>query len=67
MRIDLSKVSGEVFYKYIYPMYPREFLYGSYEAYATMVQSLFILNSTQWEYILEEWESKQYLLTSRAR
>ena len=64
MKIDLTKVKGEVFYKYIYPVNPQAFLFGSYyENYASIIEAMFILNSTQWEYILSEWSSKERLLT----
>jgi hypothetical protein len=65
MRVDLTKVKGEVFYKYIYPVNPQAFLFGNnYEQYASTIGAMFILNSTQWEYILNEWELKERLITS---
>ncbi len=64
MKVDLTKVKGEVFYKYIYPTDPQAFLFGrDYERYASVIEAMFILNSTQWEYILSEWELKENLLT----
>lgn len=64
MRIDLSNVQGEVFYKYIYPINAEAFLFGSdYSKYAEMIESKFVLNETQWEYILDQWEFKESSLT----
>ena len=64
MKVDLTKVKGEIFYKYIYPVNPQAFLLGTdYERYASVIEAMFILNSTQWEYILSEWELKENLLT----
>lgn len=63
-KLDLSNIKGEIFYKYIYPVNPHAFLFGrDYENYASTIGSMFILNSTQWEYILSEWELKENLLT----
>lgn len=65
MRIDLSKKSGEVFYKYIYPLFTEQFLFRSnYVHFAEMVQKKFILNKTQWEHVLSEWETKERILTA---
>ena len=65
MKVDLSKTNGVVFYKYIYPLFAERFLFGSnYVHFAEMVQEKFILNETQWEHILSEWEHKEDLLTS---
>ena len=64
MKIDLTKVKGEVFYKYIYPVNPQAFLFGNnYEQYVSTIEAMFIINHTQWEYILNEWELKENLLT----
>ena len=65
MKIDLSRISGEVFYKYIYLSFADQFLLGSnYVHFAEMVQEKFILNEAQWEQILSEWEKKEDLFTS---
>lgn len=65
MKIDLSRTSGEVFYKYIYPLFAEQFLFGSnYLHFAEMVEERFILNETQWEYILSEWEIKESVLVA---
>jgi len=64
MKVDLTKVKGEVFYKYIYPVFPTEFLYNcNYEKFAELVNMLFVLNKKQWESVLNEWEIKESLLT----
>ena len=49
--------------KIIYPVYAKEFLYGSnYENFAFLVQANFKLNSNQWQKILEHWELKESIL-----
>ena len=64
MKVDLTKVKGEVFYKYIYPANPQAFLFGNnYGQYASIIEAMFILNTTQWEHVMSEWELKEYLLT----
>ena len=65
MKIDLSKHKGEVFYKYIYPLFAQDFLFNSefYEDFANLISRDFKLNPTQWEYILSEWELKESILT----
>lgn len=63
-KFDYSKSKEDIFYKVIYPIYPREFLFGSdYEVFAFMVSANFILNSEQWGYILEHWQQKEQILT----
>lgn len=63
-KFDYSKSTEDIFYKLIYPVYAREFLFGNnYEQFAFLVEANFILNATQWEYILEHWEQKESLLT----
>ena len=64
-KFDYSKSKEDIFYKVIYPIYAREFLFGNnYEVFAFMVSANFILNSEQWEYILEHWEQKESILTT---
>lgn len=66
-KFDYSKSSEDVFYKYIYPIYPREFLFGSsYENFAFLIEANFILNAKQWEQILEHWEQKESILKIEA-
>jgi hypothetical protein len=61
---DYSKSKEDIFYKVIYPLYAREFLFGNnYEHFAFLVEANFILNAPQWEYILEYWEQKESILT----
>jgi hypothetical protein len=63
-KFDYSKSTEDIFYKVIYPIYPMQFLFGNnYEAFALLVSANFILNSQQWEYILEHWELKESILT----
>ena len=63
-KIDYSKSTKDIFYKVIYPLYSKEFLFGScYEQFAFLVSANFILNAQQWEYILEHWEQKESILT----
>ena len=59
-KFDYSKSTEDIFYKIIYPMYAREFMFGKkYEDFAFTVAANFKLNATQWEYILEYWEEKE--------
>jgi hypothetical protein len=53
----------DIFYKIIYPLYPKEFLFGNnYEKFVSLIAENFILNSEQWEYILKHWELKETIL-----
>ncbi len=62
-KFDYSKSKEDIFYKIIYPIYAKEFLYGNnYENFAFTVSANFILNPEQWEYILEHWEQKESIL-----
>lgn len=62
-KVDLSNVPGEVFYKYIYPMSAKEFLFGvRYEEYAEFIGAKFILHPEQWEDVLMQWEFKEGML-----
>jgi len=46
-----------------YPVYAKEFLFWQkYEDFASLVSANFILNSQQWELILEHWEEKERIL-----
>lgn len=50
----------DIFYKIIYPLYAKEFLFGTrYDTFAELVALSFMLNNQQWEYILEHWEEKE--------
>ena len=62
-KFDYSGIKEDIFYKIIYPIYAKEFLFGgSYENFAFIVSANFILNPQQWEYILEHWEQKELIL-----
>ena len=62
-KFDYSNIQEDIFYKIIYPIYAKEFLFGSdYETFAFTVSANFILNPIQWEYILEHWEAKEHLI-----
>ena len=62
-KFDYSTSKEDIFYKVIYPMYAKEFLFGSnYEQFAFLIQANFILNSEQWDYILDHWEQKESIL-----
>ncbi len=62
-KFDYSKSTEDIFYKIIYPVFAREFLFlSNYETFASLVQAKFILNHQQWEYILEHWELKESIL-----
>ncbi len=63
-KFNYSNTTEDIFYKVIYPIYAKEFLFGnSYENFAFLVSANFILNTTQWEKILEYWEEKESILT----
>ncbi len=62
-KFDYSKSKEDIFYKIIYPIYSKQFLFGdSYENFAFLISANFILNPEQWEYILEHWEKKEKIL-----
>jgi hypothetical protein len=64
IKFDYSKSTEDIFYKIIYPIYAKEFLFGNkYEDFVLTVSASFILNAEQWEYILEYWEQKEAILT----
>jgi len=63
-KFNYSAIKEDVFYKHIYPIYSKEFLFGNdYEKFAFLVSANFILNPQQWEYILEHWEFKESILS----
>lgn len=62
-KFDYSNSTEDIFYKIIYPIYPKEFLFGNnYENFAFIISANFILNAQQWDYILEHWEHKESIL-----
>jgi len=66
-KINLSKKihPSKVFYKYIYPLFGKQFLIecDKYEDFAQIVSGHFILDSEQWDAILIEWEEKEQILS----
>ena len=64
-KIKLSNFSNGkfIFYKYIYPVLAKEFLFGNnYEIFANSVSELFDLDEDQWDEVLDEWETKETIL-----
>ena len=62
-KIDYLASKEDIFYKIIYPIYAREFLFGnSYKDFVFLIEANFILNIEQWEYIEEHWRVKEELL-----
>jgi len=54
----------DIFYKVIYPVLCKEFLYGdNLNQFMDLVQNIFVINKEQIEYIKEHWELKQSILT----
>lgn len=63
-KFDYTNSREDIFYKIIYPLYAKEFLFGyNYLVFAQMVEKNFKLNPEQWELILEHWEQKESILT----
>lgn len=63
-KANMTKMGAGIFYKYIYPVYSREFLLGNdYEVFIKKVEETFILNSSQYKLILSEWELKEQILS----
>ena len=62
-KLDYSKSTKDIFYKIIYPLYAKEFLFGDYYIeFAILIEQRFILNPTQWDYILHHWDEKESIL-----
>jgi hypothetical protein len=62
-KIDYLASKEDIFYKIIYPIYAKEFLFGNnYKDFVFLVEANFILNIEQWEYIEEHWRVKEELL-----
>ena len=62
-KFDFAGINKDIFYEKIYPLYPREFLFGNkYEDFELLISANFILNKPQWEYIREHWEQKEQIL-----
>lgn len=64
MKIDLTKNKEDIFYKYVYPLTAKKFLFGclKYEDFANYVYSMFILSPEQWAEVLKCWEEKETIL-----
>lgn len=64
-KISLKKVyKTKVFKMFIYPVFAKDFLFGDdYELFAQLVGKKFELTPEQWECILNEWETKEQILT----
>lgn len=63
-KLDYSKIQKDIFYQVLYPLYSKEFVFGdNYENFIFLIESNFILNSEQLEYIKEHWELKESILT----
>jgi hypothetical protein len=61
-KFDFSEYNCDIFYNHIYPIYAKEFMFGtSYEQFAKLLESNFIFNPKIWDYILEHWEYKESL------
>jgi len=61
-KIDFSNYSRDIFYSHIYPIYPKEFMFGTkFEEFAKLLESNFIFNPKIWDYIVEHWEYKESL------
>jgi len=65
-KINLSGIKNDVFYKFIYPLFAKEFLIYAitYENFAMVVETTFILSPEQWAEVLEEWEAKEDLINN---
>lgn len=62
-KFDYSKSREDIFYKIIYPIYAKEFLFGNYYIeFAMLIEQNFILNPIQWDYILQHWDEKESIL-----
>jgi hypothetical protein len=64
-KINLKNIEPtKVFDKYVYPVFAKEFLLmNNYGQFANAVSLFFILTGDQWNVILNEWESKEQILT----
>jgi hypothetical protein len=63
MKLKLNIPANEIFYKYLYPIFAKEFLFRSnYENFANLIQDKFDLTLEQWEAVLQAWEEKESIL-----
>ena len=62
-RFDYKNSREDIFYKIIYPLFPKEFLFGNdLEEFLKLVNETFILNDIQLEIIVEHWKEKENIL-----
>ena len=63
-KLDLRGSNKDIFYKIIYPATAKEFLFKSltFKKYIKKVETMFIINEIQKEYILEHWNDKENLI-----
>lgn len=65
-QFDYSKNTEDIFYKIIYPIYAKEFLFGNkFENFKFLVSANFILNNEQWKQIENHWNLKEEILTEK--
>lgn len=65
-KFDYSKSKSDIFYKIIYPLFCKDFLFGNdYNNFVILVSNVFVLNKEQWEYILDHWNSKEGICSIR--
>jgi len=63
MKTYYAHLKEDVFYKKIYPLFAKEFLFeNDFGTFTEKVSEVFILNPEQWEYILEHWRNKELIL-----
>jgi hypothetical protein len=63
-KFNYTESREDIFYKVIYPIYAKEFLFGSnLQDFIFTVSANFTLNKEQWEYITEHWEQKEKILS----
>ena len=62
-RFNYTNSREDIFYKIIYPLFPKEFLFGNdLEEFLKLVNETFILNDIQLEIIVEHWKEKEKIL-----
>ena len=63
-KLDLRGSNKDIFYKIIYPATAKDFLFKSstIKKYLQIVETMFIINEIQKEYILEHWNEKENLI-----
>ena len=59
-RFDYTNSREDIFYKVIYPLFSKEFLFGNdLEEFLKLVNETFILNDFQVLHIVEHWKEKE--------